>query len=686
MADQREVPAHEAAPPTHGSISAGAAAVAAAGALAAAFDVAAHRQVEPLEALAAVSLLGLAGAGGGLILAAILTALERRPHPDALGPRWIAVFLGVAAAGICAGAADVVGRLLPSDWLSAMTWLALAAPLMGVAVGLAALYGLERIGRLRAGAGRVGAMLWGFAALAPVGAAFHGPLPVLAAVCGLGVLGALVGLLRPRFSAPVAVLVLTGLLVASWPHPRPPAPPTAPRAAPAGSSILIVLDTVRADELGAYGGDPENSRTFDRLAKEGALFTQMVSPSGWTLPSHVSMFTGEFPRTHGVGQHHRRKLDGTFVTITSELEKRNFQTAAFSANAWPRVSGLTEPFDEDVLIEFQPRNDLVVARWMRFAGIGWDTWIDRGSAEALEEMGSFLAARDPERPFFVFVNLYEAHDLYLPPAAYREGGPLERLRQILASRRFQPMQWHRAGPRPAEAKRFHALYRGGIRYQDEALGRLLDTVARHVVLDDVAIIVTSDHGENFGEGTRWGHILDVNDLLVHVPFVLRAPRHFQAGSVVEEQHQLMDVHATLRELAGIEAPGGVGHSLLGERVPWKEAFADFVPIGPKIREVRADRQHDHPEGIDWPAWMVRSEGWKLVRFGSGAEFLYRMADDPEEKRDLLAQEPERAAHLRQALDDWMERHPERPPPDPRQAGEVLDEGERARLRALGYVE
>jgi len=63
-----------------------------------------------------------------------------------------------------------------------------------------------------------------------------------------------------------------------------------------------------------------------------------------------------------------------------------------------------------------------------------------------------------------------------------------------------------------------------------------------------------------------------------------------------------------------------------------------------------------------------------------------MADDPEEKQDLLAQEPERAARLRQALDDWMERHPERPPPDPRQAGEVLNEGERARLRALGYVE
>ncbi len=670
----------------------GVASAAAAGALAGAvvgyvdLTLVASSPVAGQDGLAETLLLAVLGGTvvGLLSLAAAVVPGLRRVRS---GTAAFALSAALTAAGCALIAGDVIGRDASPEALSPVTRWTLIGAAMAAMVAGSAMWAWTRPWRSLTHARAAGALAALALVCAGAGAFADVGLPWVAVVIGGGIVAGL-GQRFPRFFCSAAAVIGFAGLVIVWPHPAPPPPPASPLPAPAGSSVLIVLDTLRADVLGAYGSQDGLSPTFDRLAGEGALYTNMISPSGWTLPSHISMFTGEFPRVHGVGQHDRRRIDDSQLTFIEELRERGFDTAALSANPWPRVSGLTRRFDESHSINFLPRDELVLARWMRASGIGWTLWIDQGAGEAIEEVGGFFARRDRGNPFFVFVNLYEAHDPYVPPLAYRTGGPTEWLRQVLETRRFDPEAWNRAAPRPDQLTRvFRSRYEGEVVYQDRMLDKLVGEIGKWVALDDITIMVTADHGENFGEGQRWGHIIDVNDILTRVPFVVRSPRHVAAGSVVDDQQQLMDVHATLRRVAGIESEAGVGHDLFGASAPWPVAFADFVPNGPKVKEMRAERADDHPEGVDWPVHMARADGWKYVRFGSGRERLYHSEVDPFELENRLHTSPAIANRLRAELDGWMAATPERTGDDPRrESGSQLNPAERARMRALGYIE
>lgn len=214
------------------------------------------------------------------------------------------------------------------------------------------------------------------------------------------------------------------------PEPAPVAP---------GSVLWIVLDTVRADHLEPYGAPVGQTPTLARLAAEGTVFTGVASPSPWTVPSHASMLTGLPPRSHGSWYGHRPYLEDAFETLPERYRAAGFETAAFYTNGWLRVANLLQGFDVAEDTVRRPLNKLTAVRALTYLGLGPEPWIDKGAHHTVAAVSRWLAARDADRPFLLFLNLFEAHSPYLPPARYRklpEGiGPLDAIRAHRGSTR-----------------------------------------------------------------------------------------------------------------------------------------------------------------------------------------------------------------------------------------------------------
>ncbi len=644
------------------------------------------RAVAPHEAVLAVALAAAFGGGLGLALRAFIT-LVTRGRLAASGNTLIALAAGLAGALSVVAVGYAFARDLPPEERlgGILRFTATFSPVLGILTfSSVASWLRNRHIELR----KAGALCWGFALLMAAAGFARIASPRWWLACSLlGALPLLLTCLRfPRASIALNVVALSVALAGTWPRVVPSNSAAAPVRAVPGSAVVIVLDTVRADALGAYGAAGNPTPAFDALATQGVLYEQAIAPASWTLPVHVSLFTGLVPRTHGVGQHSMRRLGDEVTTLAEELQNRGFETAAFSGNSWLRVGNLFQGFERRMSTHFLPRDRLGLAALMRYSGCGFDRWIDKGGSETLEGLAAWLGERDPARPFFLFVNLYEAHDPYLPPARHRRGSLRDRVDALRSVRRFDAIQWHKAGPRPpAEIRALRSLYDGAVRFQDEQLGALFELLRSRVDLRTAAVFITSDHGENFGEGERWQHTLDVNDTLIRVPLVLVAPGHQIAGARNAEQHNLLDVNQTLRAWTGL-SPSGEGHDLLA-RSPqsWPLVVSEYVPNSAAMAAARG-RRTSKPEAVDWPARTVRSGDWKLTTWGSGSLELFDLVRDPLELRDVSAENPERVAALRAALDAWLSAYPERLPADPRtRRGAELDDDVREQLRALGYL-
>lgn len=636
----------------------------------------------PAEAIAAIGLLGCVGAGLGALVGTLWPG--SRPMT---GAALAAIGLGVAAALLSVGVLFVLGAQLQLDSLGTITLLSgLLPPIVFALVAAATL----QLAPAEWGTVRTGAGLWAAClvillggSLAPLFGA-HPAACAIALLAGLGIAALLTRRAPGHAALDGALALLLGLLL-SWPGPELPPAPQTPRPAP-GSVVMIVLDTTRADALGAYGAAPDASPVLDRIAAEGAVFEQLISPSPWTAPSHASMFTGLYPRSHGVRHGTTRRLDESFVTIAERLAAAGYQTAAISSNTWLRITNSVQGFEHFEEVNYLPRDKLILARMMRYSGIGWEQWIDRGAAEAETAIGRWMEGLDPKRPFFLFLNLFEAHNPYLPPLRDRDAGSW--LDGIRAMRGYHPIRWH-SHP-PSEGWRTEAtrrLYSAGVHYQDRRLGRILQQIGERVVLDDLLLVITSDHGDNLGDGSRWGHNFALNDALIRVPLILRAPKRIPAGERIRGAHETLDLHATLLDWAGLPADGSPARSLLPETRREREAtFAEYYPDLWMLSRIDPEGPHE-PRHFDTPIWAVRKDGFKLV-VRRGESRLYDLRVDPDEVRDLSGEQPERRAALRKELDAWLEAHPGPKPADaeaPRSAPDALDPETRRQLEALGYL-
>ncbi len=460
-------------------------------------------------------------------------------------------------------------------------------------------------------------------------------------------------------------------------------PPLDP-APPQPHILVVLLDTVRADRLSPYGSPRDTSPNLARLAEQGLLFEDVTAPSAWTWPSHASLFTGQPPWVHGahiqapdapgnqpIVQHlnaHMTRLSEDLPTLAETLGRAGYRTACLSANPLlDPALGLTRGFS---IAEHQVDHDALLER-------------------ALD-----LMTQEPERPFFLFVNLMPAHH----PAIYHQTPWTRPHEADLRAGQLAPWLQPYAVPKNAAINLYKTiegeslpgfgrlragqlqaddpglamlwdLYDGELARADELLGTLVEGWERRDPQGVVA--VTSDHGEYFGEHGLWEHGRNVRAPILEVPLVLRAPGRLPAGQRVQAPVELLGLHDGLLTLAG----AGQGSAALLDVAEGGEPGPVRVAVWPDRR------QAETIGGIYELRWRLYREGrWALVWNSAGQRQLFDLDRDEGMERDLAAQKPGRLEEL------WV-RAQRAVPEEGQGTGAVELDGEQEEaLRGLGYVE
>jgi arylsulfatase A-like enzyme len=415
--------------------------------------------------------------------------------------------------------------------------------------------------------------------------------------------------------------------------------------------VVLVLDTLRADAVEPGGASRVDTATpfLGSLAARGVHFVQASSNSPWTMPAAASLLTGLHPSRHGAFDSRQAPALPAAVTTVAELlaHAYGYDTAALVDTAW-----LGGP-------------DALGQGFSRYED---GFWLEDSAAR----LGSWAQAREPGRPFFLYVHTLEPHDPYgrenrvLPdlPAPRPGGGrwsgePWEAARTYLLDgpRRRHLMLYdgprffdavleyttygYARDPRPELVAELRSAYREGVRWADAGVERFVAALEGLGALENTLLVVTSDHGEAFGEHGILGHGRFLHDEILRVPLVMVGPEPFRGGKIVSSSVGLADVLPTFLDLAGLAPLDDVdGRSFLrvvdGDEYGW--------PV--LAEELR------HPlnafEANDVLVASARSEGWKYVLTYDLAaqtfrEELYDLLLDPAETTNLA--DAERAPPL-----------------------------------------
>lgn len=459
----------------------------------------------------------------------------------------------------------------------------------------------------------------------------------------------------PELAPPRAVF---GLLEVQLPIPvrAVPATPDAPNV------LLILIDTLRADGLHAYGNPRAVSPHLDALAERGTLFERSYSPASWTWPSTASLLTGLPPPAHGLEDEAGAYLSNDLTSLAEVFQDGGLHTGAFSTNVLVTPGrNFDQGFAEFHASDWTKTRDLLpdVETWLR----------DNG-----------------EQRFFLYLHLSDPHTPWTPgpderaawvdsePADWEEGGTW---RQALARLKGEAHDLERI-----EALSVHdrQLYDAEIAGADAALGQLFALLAELDLDERTVICVTSDHGEEFFDHGMVHHTKQLFEESLHVPLIFAGPG-VRAGERIAVPVEMERAGATLLGLAGVDGGGFHGDDLLGPTPLSARPIFGATEMGWWYDEQRGElRMRDASlygvlDGETRLQWAVGGEGEAL-----DLTRLYLLDEDPAQQHDRSAEYEERVDELRQRIATWLETHRARSP----QAFGADDEALEV-LRGLGYV-
>ena len=454
----------------------------------------------------------------------------------------------------------------------------------------------------------------------------------------------------------------------AWGDPRIRSRQTAPLGPNERPSFVVILvDALRADYLGAYGFEGAISPNLDRLAAESVLFENCFANAPWTKPSIATLFTSLPPAVHGVTDMGKPTWSGEgglmqllpeeAETIAESFRDAGYRTAAFVGN----------PF-------ISPRYGF---------SQGFEVFERKGKTSALlASARRWLAERafDREAPFFLYLHVMDVHGPYAAPR-----GDFEAVLQQIdrgASRTLTEEEYDRIPEYlrgiewATEEERYRltswrARYGAGVHAFDRAIGPFLDELRASGVLDRAYVVLTADHGEELMEHGGWNHGNNLYDHQLHVPLLIRKPLAEDAGRNITSLVSLIDLMPTLSALGAVEAPPGIlgrdVSTLLrgGSDTETSAVFASAVNENPRIQGVRT-LSHK----LIWDEELGELE-------------LYDVAADPKECRDLSEEDRPSVARMKTYLRENLERNEARGA----LAREAvpMDDELRDRLKALGYV-
>lgn len=424
--------------------------------------------------------------------------------------------------------------------------------------------------------------------------------------------------------------------------------------------VLVVMDTVRADHLSLYGYARKTSPNLDSIAKESLVFAHAVASGNYSLPSHASLFSGLLPSQHGAHQRSAStatQTDGVRVgdygiaagvqTIAERFLATGYATGGLSGNYvyvtdWTGLQRGFSAFDDRPHRQVAYHPFLFPVQRRLFGGVyqelvEWD-------APSVTSAGLAFAT-DASRPFFLFLNYFDAHG----PNFGREGH-IFRGDGIGSD----------VSPIPA--------YDSEIAYVDAAIGELLAGLRRTGLLDKTIVVITADHGEFFGERGLRTHRMGGYEQVLHVPLIVRYPERLRPERV-STPFGLHEAHRLILDLVE------------GRPVDWAYAETDEPKVLAQVWGRVEDTDRPGPPVINPNANIVYSGSYKLIDRSKGDDELYDLAADPKEEHNLLIN----AATGTLALKARMLRAVANLPAARRGTDPDATAADIAGLRGLGYI-
>jgi arylsulfatase A-like enzyme len=463
-----------------------------------------------------------------------------------------------------------------------------------------------------------------------------------------------------------------------------------PAAAPHPNVILIVVDTLRWDHVGAYGYAKKTTPSIDAMAHEGAVYETAISASPWTTPSHAAMFTGQYPSRNGVDGRNII-LNPASHTLAEILARNGYQTAGFINNVYiRRQTGMAKGFQQ--YEEFWGRNEVSsIMLLIELACNYWHPRKDTGAQETRMAVHHWLMHDwTRKNPFFLFIHFMEPHVPYGIPDTYYStflpsGVSADQARAV--NQDPEPYICDKIQMTDRDFQILNALYDNDIRYLDDQIGALVDSLRKQNLLDNTLLIFTADHGEHFGDHHLMSHELSVYDTLLRIPLIIRYPAKIHADTRISNVVQTVDFFPSIVRFLNLNVAGLdlQGASLLPlnfdrEKIPF--AYAEY----------RNDRAVDKIErrfpGAANPVFRrkylrtIRSADFKFILGSDGTRELYAVNADPYETNDLVLKQPQEARILEDTLTKWSSSFKA----STFYKKEDISKEALEELRALGYVQ
>lgn len=457
-------------------------------------------------------------------------------------------------------------------------------------------------------------------------------------------------------------------------------PSSGPPDPPRPNVVIYVVDTLRADRLGAYGYDRPTSPGINRLAESSVVFEQASAPAPWTLPSVTSMLLSQLPCEHRVLVDRDRIADDA-RPLAVLLQEAGYRTGSFSANPYAgRMSGLDRGFE---LAELMVRTPKAVGR----------------------KASQWLDSLDGDAPVFLYVHTVEPHNPeFADPAFIEQLGsvPVETIASVEARfrdyRSLTRADWDSEQPLGTtdntDAQHdvlslldrlkgpIDVLYDATVLEADEGVSQLIARLEELELWDDTLFILVSDHGEELGDRGGWQHDHSVYQELLHVPLLARFPGDAWGGVRVRTPVSLVDVVPTVTDYLRLaRRPDVRGRSLLP--LLDRDRSADDARLI-AVRQNYKKYYRPYKEGRGDANFVVRQGSWKGIWNAEIDTFeLYDLDSDPRELHDRSEANGELVLSLSRLARSAFARCSDGPRGS---GGGEIDEEIRRGLETLGYVD
>ena len=412
--------------------------------------------------------------------------------------------------------------------------------------------------------------------------------------------------------------------------------------------LFILIDTLRADHLGAYGYERDTSPVMDYVAASGIRFAHVQAQSSWTKSSMASLWTGHYPRRVGV-MRYQDAVAPEAVMPAERLKEAGFATGGVYRNGWVESNfGFDQGFDLYVKPVPSQTPDRFTHKGPGVARVGGT---DRDATDSAME---FIRSHKDER-FFLYVHYMDVHQYLYAVESALFGSEIR------------------------------DAYDNAIHWTDRNVSALLGTLEDFDLFDRTLVIIASDHGEGFYEHGLEGHARNLYREVTETPLLLIPPFRMDPGIVVEEPVQNVDIWPTVLDLLGLEPlPNTDGRSVvpLILAAAGRSADSDGLRARPAFAEL--DRRWAKSTEPGHEIVALVDGDYRLIHEAKSPEDgteLYDRSRDPTEQRNIAEQRPEVVEALRPKLEGYLSAERALEPPKVH-----LDEMRKQQLRALGYVD